>query len=222
MTERDLARVEKALAVRLPDHYRRFLLEHATTVARLKRRSDRLVPFFTTAKELLDANRDLRADPHLQEVHDDTAPWPLKYLIVGTDGGGDYWCVDLNSPREAIWHFDHEAGGRFRRASSSTWAKWLAQLEGPPAAATPAAPEPLETYRCKKASPGEPLTGGAVAVRDAKGRDWLCYRERESTPEELLAHVRGETVMPPWLSDPGVAALTATAAELPRRLAKQR
>jgi hypothetical protein len=37
MTERDVARIEKALDVKLPTHYRRFLHDHAPAVAEARR-----------------------------------------------------------------------------------------------------------------------------------------------------------------------------------------
>ena len=51
MTERDVARIEKALNVELPTHFRRFIIEHGSTVAKAKR-SGGFVPFTWKASEL--------------------------------------------------------------------------------------------------------------------------------------------------------------------------
>src|SRR4051812_29130005 len=114
MTERDVARIEKALGVRLPAPYRQVLRDHAAAVARLKRTKDRFIPVYTTAAAAIAANAGLRADPWQQPTNDDREPWPLKYLVVGDDGG-DCWCVNLNSGQDVLWRFDHEAAGRFVR-----------------------------------------------------------------------------------------------------------
>ncbi|HSQ54217.1 MAG TPA: SMI1/KNR4 family protein [Gemmata sp.] len=219
MTERDLARVEQKLGVKLPAHYRKFLLEHGVEIARAKRKGG-FVPFFTTAKEIIDANAELRANPALRDTNEDTEPWPLKYLIVGTNGGGDDWCVDLSNRRETIWFFDSEAHGTFRRADQPTWAAYLKELRSP----RPAETAVIRSYLCKKGKLAKEAEGdGSFSLRDAKGRDWVCYEQRERTQEEILALVRGELRTPDWLGEKGLQHLGAASVEgLRDALAKQR
>lgn len=210
MTERDVARVEKKLDIRLPAHYRQFLIEHGAAVAKAKRGGG-FVPFFTTVKEIIEANEALRADPNRQPTNQDTEPWPLKYLIVGTDGGGDYWCVDLTGKREVIWQFDSEAGGTFRHATPSTWAEYLEQLRSPP---KPIDLSQARNYLCKKGRPAadaaDAAGDGGFTLTDAKGRAWVCWERKPVTPEEeILARVRGEFVMPSWVGEKGVYDLIA-------------
>ena len=69
--------------IKLPSHYRRFLIDHGKTIAPFEK-SGSFVPFFAAAKEIIDANKELRANPSLRDTIRDTEPWPLKYLIVGT------------------------------------------------------------------------------------------------------------------------------------------
>jgi hypothetical protein len=208
MTERDVARIETRLGVKLPTHYRRFLLEHGAEVARAKRGAA-FVPYFTTAREVIDANKDLRADPSLRDTNRDTEPWPLKFLIVGSNGSDD-WCVDLTSKRELIWLFDSEAHGTFRHAAPSTWAEYLKELHSP----KPAEPRPLRDFICKKGGPSADASGdGSFAITDDKGRLWMGYERREPTPEELLARVRGELRMPAWLGEKGLRNISATDVE---------
>jgi hypothetical protein len=205
MTERDVARIEKALDVKLPTHYRRFLIDHAAAVAKAKR-GGAFVPFYTTAKEIIDANKDLRADPTLRDTNRDTEPWPLKFLIVGSNGSDD-WCVDLISKRAVIWLFDSEAHGTFLQASPSTWAEYLKGLHSP----KPAEPRTLRFFLCKKGVPAAEDTGDAsFAVTDEKGRAWVCYEQRDPTPDELLARVRGEFRTPAWLGEKGLRNIGAT------------
>lgn len=205
MTERDVTRIEKALDVKLPAHYRQFLIEHATTVATAKRRGAS-VPFYTTAKEIIAANKDLRADPTLRDTNHDTEPWPLKFLIVGSDGSDD-WCVDLTSKRAVIWLFDSEARGTFRQATPSTWVAYLKELQSP----RRAEPPPLRFFICKKGVPAAAAAGdGSFVVSDGKRRAWMCYEQRDHTPEELLARVRGEFRTPAWLGEKGLRNISAT------------
>lgn len=225
MTERDVARIEKALDVKLPVHYRRFLIEHGAAVAKAKRAGG-FVPLFATAKEIIEANQELRANPSLQLTNEDTEPWPLKYLIVGTDGGGDEWCVDLKSKREVIWFFDHEAYGTFRHADTPTWGAFLEELRSPKSANR----EDVRIYVCKKGKPAADAAGdGSFSVKDSKGRSWLCYERREMTEEEkmaeIMARVRGEPgmPMPAWIGEKGLLELRATTVEeLRDSLSKQR
>jgi hypothetical protein len=207
MTERDLARIEKTLGVKLPDHYRRFLIDHGTALA--KARKERGVPLFATAKEIIAANKELRKNPSLRDTNQDTEPWPLKYLIVGSDGGGDDWCVDLSSHDEVVWFFDSEAYGTFRHAEPATWAAYLA-----PQAASVVEPPSSRLYTCKKGVMGADAAGDrSFAVKDGKGRDWICFEIKELTDEELLAKVRGELLFPDWLSEKKLPRLTVSSIE---------
>jgi hypothetical protein len=200
VTERDVARVEKQLGVQLPGHYRHFLIHHGAAIAKA-RRNEIFVPFFTTAKEIIDANKDLRVNPSLRDTNHDTEPWPLKYLIVGTNGGGDDWCVDLTDEREVIWLFESEAYGTFRHAEPSTWAGYLEELRSP----KPVESRPLRFFTCKKGSPGPDAVGdGSFTVKDDRGRGWVCYEQKVPTEEELLARVRGELRAPAWLHENGL------------------
>ena len=161
-------------------------------------RGGAFVPYFTTAKAIIDANKDIRADPSIQPTNGDREPWPLKYLIVGDDGGGDYWCVDLKAKKEAIWLFDSEAQGTFRPADQPTWKAVLEHVRSP----KPPAPVERHFYQCKRGEPAPGSEGdGSFTLTDAKGRSWLCYELREPTPEDILARVRGLVRSPDWLSD---------------------
>ncbi|HZZ77279.1 MAG TPA: SMI1/KNR4 family protein, partial [Gemmataceae bacterium] len=217
-TERDIAKIEKTLDVKLPAHYQRFLLDHVKQVAKAKR-AGAFVPFFITAKEIIDANKELRADPSLRNTNQDTESWPLKFLIVGSNGSDD-WCVDLTSKRAVIWFFDSEAYGTFRQATPSTWAEFLKELESP----KPAEPLPIRDFVCKKGEPtADGASDGSFTVTDAKGRTWVCYERREPTQEDLLARVRGEVRTPSWLGEKGLRNLTvADLDELRACLSKER
>jgi hypothetical protein len=48
--------------------------------------------------------------------------------VIGTNGGGDYWMVDLDDDREASWMYDSEAGGRIVPADFTSWAEYMAAV----------------------------------------------------------------------------------------------
>src|SRR5262249_55066452 len=157
-----------------------------------------------------DANRELRADPSLRDTNHDTEPWPLRYLIVGSDGGGDDWCVDMSDEREGIWIFDSEAHGTFRHASPATWAEYLAAPRSPKAGE----PLPVRHFLCKRGALAPEAAGdGSFALTDTKGRDWVCFETKEPTPEEILARVRGEVRTPTWLGEKGLKSLVCASVE---------
>ena len=121
MTEVDLARIETELAVTVPAHYREFVLAYPQTLRQAKfdyngeLASDSFL--FDDPQQVIDSNKGIR-EPGLLVVDSETEPWPDEYLIVGADGGGNYWCVKLGSKSKAVWFFEHEEG-IFERESAS-------------------------------------------------------------------------------------------------------
>lgn len=35
-------------------------------------------------------------------------PWPKHYIVVGTNGGGDYWFIDITHQKKGLWFWNHE------------------------------------------------------------------------------------------------------------------
>jgi hypothetical protein len=129
VNEQDIAGIEAAVGVALPDHYRRFLTEHAGTLRDAKKRLPMRAVLYFAPEDIVRINKGLHDNPRMIEVNEDTEPWPLNYFVVGTDGGGDYWMVDLGDPREAVWRYDSEAGGRIVPAEFRSWAEYMAALD---------------------------------------------------------------------------------------------
>ncbi|VTR95742.1 : SMI1_KNR4 [Gemmata massiliana] len=215
MIESDITRIEQELSVRLPAPYRQFLLDEADNVARLKETSDRIIRLYTTAEKIIAENVDLRADPDLQPTNGDQDPWPLKYLIIGGDGGGDYWCVDLSSTEDIVWQFDHEAYGAFVRNDPPSLRAMIEAFNAPPVV-----PKPLAIYRCIQgarmtdpADYGPAVFPGSFVVRDRKGRDWTCFPERNLTSDEIGAMIRRLREFPSWYLDEAVKKVRARGGE---------
>jgi len=53
-------------------------------------------------------NQECRADSILEpEGH--VFFWPEQLLVIGETGGGDYYCLDTESPDDEVIQFDHQA-----------------------------------------------------------------------------------------------------------------
>ncbi len=123
MTETEVATVETELAVGLPSHYRKFLLNYPQSLLENKLDlgwvkeppADR--QFYNNPTRLIALNRDVRTPgtPWVGEAGD---PWPDKYFVIGDDQCGNYWCVDLLVTDPGVWFYDHEIGAFERRHGS--------------------------------------------------------------------------------------------------------
>src|SRR5215210_7185118 len=115
MTNADVAKVESALAVTLPAHYRRFLLAYPQSLIDNKldlgwvqeAPADRQL--YNNPARLIELNRDVRlpGTPWVGEAGD---PWPDNYFVIGDDQCGNYWSVDLQASDPGVWFYDHEIG----------------------------------------------------------------------------------------------------------------
>jgi hypothetical protein len=109
MTTEKLAAIEHALNLCLPNHLRNFLLEEFPSELYFNDAPDNdiwkwLGPdsgMFHTVRSYIAYNSvDSRSDS-LQRLYDD-------YLVIGTNGGGDTWCVDTTGSNEAVHLYEHE------------------------------------------------------------------------------------------------------------------
>lgn len=123
MTEAEVARIEARLKVVLPPHYRSFVLAYPRTLLNaaldMKTWQEPAAEsfLFNDPKRVIDINRAVR-EPGRLMLDGESEPWPGNYLIVGADGGGNYWCVDLEKQGKTVWFFDHEQGA-FEQQSKS-------------------------------------------------------------------------------------------------------
>jgi hypothetical protein len=129
MMEKGIAGIESAVGVKLPEHYRRFLLEHAQSLKAAKKKLPMRGILYFEPKQITEINRGLRHNPRMIEINGDSEPWPLNYFVVGTNGGGDYWMVDLNDTKEAIWKYDSESGGVIVPSEHASWAEYMAAVK---------------------------------------------------------------------------------------------
>ncbi|HYT92003.1 MAG TPA: SMI1/KNR4 family protein [Gemmataceae bacterium] len=121
MTEADVASIESELRVTLPSHYREFVLNYPNALREAKfeynQESAAQSLLFDDPQLVIDLNQGVRK-LGLFLADGETEPWPDKYLIIGADGGGNYWCIIRGGRSKAVWFFEHEEGV-FERSSKS-------------------------------------------------------------------------------------------------------
>lgn len=118
MTNDDLDRIESALALKLPDAYRRFMLDYPNWLsAQQPDWSD--VERWELANEperVIRFNRSVR-ESEPGEFFDDM-PWPPHYFVIGSERDQNWYFLDLTSGSDVVWMFHHEEGEVRREAAS--------------------------------------------------------------------------------------------------------
>lgn len=100
MTEEDLRNIESRLGIGLPRVYRAMHLENVDSLLRLDWGTEVLNPLYLTAEQLI--------VPNLEERKPDMGTacafprWWDTFVMVGTNGGGDYYCLRLDHS-DGVW-----------------------------------------------------------------------------------------------------------------------
>lgn len=116
MSAEIIAQLEQMVGTPLPPAYLK-LQSHYPEELRAARRAidDSDAEGCVHQVELLDdwrgvlfLNQESRADSILEpEGH--VFFWPEQLLVIGETGGGDYYCLDTESPDDEVIQFDHQA-----------------------------------------------------------------------------------------------------------------
>jgi SMI1 / KNR4 family (SUKH-1) len=94
ITRKDLARIKAELAIHLPNGYSTVLLED---------------PFKGEAQEFYgEADEILKQTKWNRDEGFFGLEWPDNYLVVGDDGAGNQYFIDLNRPESPVFFVDHE------------------------------------------------------------------------------------------------------------------
>ena len=114
LNETQIKRIERQFSVTLPASYRKFLKAPPSILAAALRQEDRenpgQTPLFLDCKYIVDANRMMRDPKHPQFFGfgptDDPEPWPDQYFIVGSDVGGNFYCIKPATGTTTVyfWH----------------------------------------------------------------------------------------------------------------------
>lgn len=95
MTKKDFALLENELALSLPEAYRALVRKNPF------RKLTPLPLLLTQAEHVLQANRRVR----------ERADWQPNWLVIGSDGAGNDYFVDLASSDLSVYLLDHEVDG---------------------------------------------------------------------------------------------------------------
>ena len=104
----EVDRIEAELACSLPADYRAFLIQNA---AELKQ-AELLMPLYAVLWSdpdvIVEENRSAREYATSMTIGEEQAPWPETFIVVGTNGGGDYWFIDRDRDDSGIFLWRHE------------------------------------------------------------------------------------------------------------------
>lgn len=124
MNDADISLIESSLRVSLPEDYKEFLVRHAEEVRRIKTKLPLRAVLWTDSDEIVSENKLARRLSSMMKIG--TKPWPKNYLVVGTNGAGDYWFIDVDVSEPGLWFWSHEEENIARH--NLTLADYLAEL----------------------------------------------------------------------------------------------
>ena len=114
MNERDIRSIEKRFSIALPNGYRRMLSSPPEYFAALMKFDEKAnpgqTPFFMDRRMIEGANlmmRD-RDDPLYFgfDPNDPEVPWPERYFIIGSDVGGNFYCIAPKTGRSRTYFWE--------------------------------------------------------------------------------------------------------------------
>ncbi len=100
LTQDEIDQIESTFSLKLPARYQRFLLQCDFPEAG----SDILL----TSGELIATNHDVRS----------SEDWNDRYFVIGSDGCGNLFCINVTDDSEAIWIWEHDPPEGFQIAFS--------------------------------------------------------------------------------------------------------
>ena len=106
----------------IPKEYE-ILVKHYPTELKSLKASAGMKPFdcelFGNANRILKVNAFVRSDG-FDIFDDDGEPttWPSRFLVIGEDGSGDYFAINLKRKKLAVFRWNHDSGQFENEASS--------------------------------------------------------------------------------------------------------
>jgi hypothetical protein len=128
MYEADVARIEEALGHLLPSQYRDFLIHYGDELREINEALPFRAVLWWDADDVIRENLMFRrhaADLPIASGRSEQ-PWPDYFLVIGTNGGGDYWFIHREALEPAVLFWDHETHRIEQRHGSL--ARYLAEL----------------------------------------------------------------------------------------------
>lgn len=112
MIESDVKRIEDALHLSLPSDYRHLLLHYPVRFSAGTTQQ----PLWDDASALISRNRELRAERKSLGVQ--YQPLPDHYFLIGEDGGGWQFLVDLRKESSLVYIMEFERVDQISPATS--------------------------------------------------------------------------------------------------------
>jgi SMI1/KNR4 family protein SUKH-1/ankyrin repeat protein len=109
MNNSEIERIELALTISLPHEYRQFLSQHSDELDRLRDSLLTVATLWTTADEIIAQNKLAISVRDQMLIGTHNLKWPEDYLLVGTNGAGDYWFIDLKKKEPGLCFYWHES-----------------------------------------------------------------------------------------------------------------
>ena len=116
MTEKDLSQIENRLKITLPNEYRALMLARAAELMEAGCFGDDLSAFYLHPKQVVQANKLER--PKESGTGYAFPRWWETFFLVGTNGGGDYYCLRLDN-KPGVWMIGSDCGDKPTRVARS-------------------------------------------------------------------------------------------------------
>lgn len=117
-----LERVKAELGIQLPEQYEQLVLNIPPDIPDAEE-----CDISTDVEWLIQHNADLRADPAF--FFDREEPWPDYFYVLGEDGNGNAFYLDLREgSAPAVYFLDHEQPDLDRMVAASSITEWVEQL----------------------------------------------------------------------------------------------
>ena len=109
MTEKDLSQIESKLKITLPQAYRDLMLGRASELKDAGCFNDDLSTFYLDPEKIISVNKLNR--PKDSGTGYAFPKWWQTCFLVGTNGGGDYYCLRLDN-KPGVWMIGSDCGGK--------------------------------------------------------------------------------------------------------------
>jgi hypothetical protein len=117
MIETDLARIESSLGITLPSEYRELMLARGEELKEIGERQESFAETLFLDPERLILENQSERQPEMGTAY--AFPiWWKKFVLVGTNGGGDYYSLRLEGD-EHVWMIGSDCGAKPKKKFKS-------------------------------------------------------------------------------------------------------
>lgn len=108
MQQRDIEQLQTDFEILLPTPLRELLLDYPAALSALTRADESWVhehELVADAALLTELNHEVRLEP-IVDTQGNRFDWPEQLFVIGENGAGDYYCVDIEESEPVVIHFD--------------------------------------------------------------------------------------------------------------------